>query len=72
MTAIEILTLALGLSGAEAASAQRGVTEQWDSLHHVELMFLIEEETGHLPTPEQLAAIHDLRSLENCLRNLSS
>ena len=59
----DLLALALGRPVAPDEQPRRGVSNDWDSLHHVELMFLIEERTGSMPTPEALARIVDVSSL---------
>lgn len=70
MNARAMLAIALGISEEEAESAVRGVTKEWDSLHHVELMFLLEEATGRLPDSDELAQITDLASLSNFIQRI--
>ena len=70
--AAELLSLALDLPLDALKEARRGVTPEWDSLHHVELMFLVEERTGVLLEPEQLAEIIDLPSLIRVMSSLST
>lgn len=64
------LSAALGRSLLPEENPVRGKSEDWDSLKHVELMFVVEDETGEIMSPDQLASIVDLASLEAVLADL--
>lgn len=64
------LSAALGREVLADERLVRGVDEEWDSLKHVELMFVVEDETGEIMSPDQLASIVDLATLEAVLVDL--
>lgn len=47
-------------------------SEEWDSLKQVELLFVVEEETGVILDPDQLTSIVDLSSLRTVIKWLMS
>ena len=50
----------LGINPAGAGEVLRDDTAQWDSLRHIELIFLIEEEFGVTLTEAQMAELDSL------------
>jgi acyl carrier protein len=70
--ALRCLSTALGRTVTADEDLRRGEADEWDSLKHVELMFVVEDETGLIMSPDQLSSITDLASLEAVLTLLKA
>lgn len=69
--ATQCLSAALGRTVTWDEELNREGSEEWDSLKHVELMFVVEDETGKIMTPDELTSIVNLETLEVVLRKLT-
>lgn len=70
--AIDCFCTALGRSVSIEADALFSAVDDWDSLKQVELMFVVEDETGVIMNPDQLSSIVDLNSLMAVLEAIKS
>lgn len=65
--AIHCLSVALGREISIDENLALSESGEWDSLKQVELLFVVEEETGVILDPDQLSSIVDLESLQSVL-----
>jgi acyl carrier protein len=70
--AVRCLSTALGRPVTSEEFLVREESEEWDSLKHVELLFVVEDEIGVILDPNQLSSIVDLASLESVLQEVST
>ena len=70
--AVRCLSTALGRVLSADEELVLSDSGEWDSLKHVELLFVVEDETGVIMEPDQLSSIVDLQSLEAALATIVS
>ena len=58
-----VLQTALGRTILPGEEVQRGQEERWDSVRHIEVLFMIEEELGVAFDAEEIAALDSMTAI---------
>jgi acyl carrier protein len=68
-TVREILETALGVALKPPDDPSRHQTERWDSLMHLEIVFMLEEQFGVRFSAEEIVALDSLSGIVSVLRD---
>jgi acyl carrier protein len=68
-TVREILETALGVALKPPDDPSRQQTERWDSLMHLEIVFMLEEQFGVRFSAEEIVALNSLSGIVSVLRD---
>lgn len=63
----EIVARVLGISLSEAQLARRGISEEWDSLNNIEILFQIEEAFGLHFSEDDFAEMSDVNTIASAV-----